>query len=113
MGPKARPGTCSRVRPSSCDVLFVVNIELFISRWKVTVLMFVPSMILQLVNTLGWERTDFSTVDTLGSGAAFLPPELQAKVKSKMKANFVQGYGSTESVRAPLTSAIPERFTSW
>jgi len=83
------------------------------SRWKITFIPLVPSMILQLVNTPEWEKADTSTIDSLASGAAFLPPELHAKLQSKMKAIIIQGYGLSESVRVPLfASAILEGFIS-
>ena len=70
-------------------------------------------MILQLANTPEWEKADTSTIDTLASGAAFLPPELRAKLQSKMNAIIIQGYGLSESVRVPpFASVIPEGFTS-
>ena len=84
------------------------------SRWKVTLVPLVPSMALQLVNTPEWEKTDTSTVETVGCGTAVLPPELNAKITSKVKRTVIQGYGLSESVRfPPFASAIPKRFTSW
>lgn len=75
-------------------------------------MLLVPSMILQLVKTPEWGKTDVSSVESLASGAAFLPQELHVRLLSKMNATFFQGYGSSESVRAsPFASAILERFT--
>jgi len=41
---------------------------------------------------------------TCGSELLTLPPELQAKVKSKVRATLFQGYGLSESVGFPLCS---------
>jgi acyl-CoA synthetase (AMP-forming)/AMP-acid ligase II len=71
-------------------------------------------MIHQLVTSPEWEKANCSSIDTIGSGAAFLPPELRAKFQSKLKSTLYQGYGSTEAVRILLfTSKIQERFTRW
>ncbi|KAF9648196.1 acetyl-CoA synthetase-like protein [Thelephora ganbajun] len=68
-----------------------------IPKWKITMVPLVPSMILQLVDSPEWEKTDTSSVETAASGAAFLPPELRAKFQSKVKSALFQGYGSSES----------------
>ena len=71
-------------------------------------------MALQLVNTPEWEKTDMSTVETVACGSALLPPELNAKIASKVKRTVTQGYGLSECVRVPpFASATLERFTSW
>jgi len=59
-------------------------------------------MIHQLVNSPEWAKADTSSVETAGSGAAFLPPELQTKFQSKIGSTFFQGYGSSEAVRVHL-----------
>ena len=72
-----------------------------------------PSMIFQLVNTPEWEKADTSSVETIGCGAASLPPDLRARFQSKMNAVFLQGYGSSEAVRVPSPfPTIPEKYTS-
>jgi len=103
MGRKARSEAYSKVSPSTrlCGVFSVANITLSMPRWRVTGIPLVPSMILQLVDSPEWAKTDTSSVETAGSGAAFLPPELRAKFQSKVKSNFMQGYGSSEAVRVP------------
>ena len=74
----------------------------------------VPSMIHQLVNSPEWEKTDTSSIETIGSGAAFLPPELHARFLSKLESTILQGYGSSEAVRIhPFGSVILERFTRY
>ena len=59
----------------------------------------VPSMIHQLVNSPEWQKTDTSSIETIRSGAAFLPPELHVRLISKLESTVFQGYGSSEAVR--------------
>ena len=103
MGRETRSEAYSKVRPSTrlCGVLPVAKITLSMPRWKITVIPLVPSMIFQLVNSPEWAKADTSSIETTGSGAAFLPPELRAKFQSKVKSAFGQGYGSSEAVRVP------------
>ena len=84
-----------------CDALSVANTVLSTPRWKVTGIPLVPSMIHQLVNSPEWEKTDTSSIKITKSAAAFLPPELLAKFRSKLGSTPYQSYGSSESVRAP------------
>ena len=87
--------------------LLLLNIPLSMSRWKVKSIPLVPSMALRLVNTPEWEKTDTSTVETVACGSALLPPELNAKIASKVKRTVTQGYGLSECVRVPpFASAI-------
>jgi len=103
MGCEARSEAYSKVRPSTQlhGVLSVANTVLSMSRWKVTMVPLVPSMIFQLVNSPEWEKADTSSIETATSGAAFLPPELFAKFQSKVKSTMIQGYGSSEAVCVP------------
>jgi len=50
---------------------------------------------------------DTSTIEAIGSASAFLPPELNAKITSKVKATVVQGYGMSECTLA-ITTAMQE-----
>lgn len=68
-----------------------------IPKWKVTFLPLVPSMILQLVNSPEWATTDTSTIEGTATGAAFLPPELNAKFHSKLNSTLFHGFGSSET----------------
>ena len=73
-----------------------------------------PSIIHELANSPQWEETDTSSVETTGSGAAFLSQELLTKFQSKLGSTLLQGYGSSESVRVILfASTILERFTRY
>ena len=114
MGREGCSETYSKVRPSArlCDALPVTNTAFSTSRWKVTMLPLVPSMILQLVNSPELEKTDTSSIETLGSGGAFLPPELHARFKSKLESTLIQGYGVSEAVCVhPFGSVILEIST--
>lgn len=50
------------------------------ARYKVSALGLIPSVVHQLVNHPGIENVDFSSVQLMGSGAAYLPPELGDKM---------------------------------
>lgn len=62
-------------------------------RYKISFLALIPSIVHQLVNYPGIEKVDFSSVTTVGSGAAYLPPELGAKMSSLIPqdSKFVDG----------------------
>lgn len=47
------------------------------------------------------EKTDFSSLMVMNSGAAYLPPDLSAKMSKLVPAevNFIEGYGMSEAVR--------------
>lgn len=53
-----------------------------------------------MVNHPGIEKADFSSVISMGSGAAYLPPELAEKMSSLMpkETTFSEGYGMSEAV---------------
>ena len=53
----------------------------------------IPSIVHQLVHHPGIEKIDFSSVTTIASGAAYLPPELGAKFHSLVprESKFVDG----------------------
>jgi hypothetical protein len=53
----------------------------------------IPSIVHQLINYPGIEKVDFSSITTIGSGAAYLPPELGAKMSSLVprESKFVDG----------------------
>ena len=63
------------------------------NRYKITMLALIPSIVHQLVHHPGIEKIDFSSVTTIASGAAYLPPELGAKFHSLVprESKFVDG----------------------
>ena len=62
-------------------------------RYKISLLALIPSIVHQLVNYPGIEKVDFSSITTIGSGAAYLPPELGAKMSSLIpqESKFIDG----------------------
>ncbi|KAG6901502.1 hypothetical protein C0995_011052 [Termitomyces sp. Mi166 len=80
-----------------------------IPKYRITALYMIPSVIHQLVNYPGIEKVDFSSVHTVGSGAAYLPPEMATKLLSYIGtgANFTEGYGMSECTIAALTRPQP------
>ncbi|KAF8707287.1 hypothetical protein AX14_013661 [Amanita brunnescens Koide BX004] len=73
-----------------------------IPKYKISHLTLVPSTIHQLVHHPKTSKTDFSSVVSVASGAAYLPPELKAQFNAlaPSQARFVEGYGMSESVSA-------------
>lgn len=64
-----------------------------IIRYKITHLTFVPSVVHQLVHHPKASKTDFSSIIAIGSGAAYLPPDLKDKLNALAPAQttFVEG----------------------
>jgi acyl-CoA synthetase (AMP-forming)/AMP-acid ligase II len=63
------------------------------TRYKVTTLTLIPSVVHQMVNHPDIEKADFSGVLSLVSGAAYLPPEFAEKISSLMPRETVFGEG--------------------
>lgn len=74
------------------------------TRYKVSSLPLIPSVVHQLANYPGIENVDFSSVITMNSGAAYLPPELGKKLTRLVKADLdmMEGYGMSEAVRLTM-----------
>ena len=72
--------------------LFPIHLYLF-HRYRITVLFMIPSVVHQLVNYPDIDKVDLSSVQTLGSGAAYLPPDIAQKLLSYAPAgaSFVEG----------------------
>ncbi|KAF8157900.1 hypothetical protein B0H34DRAFT_706636 [Crassisporium funariophilum] len=103
-------GYCFRaaLAPSTLVLLskWDINVALkAIPKYKISVLGLIPSVVHQLVNHPGIEKVDFSSVLLLGSGAAYLPPELGEKMAKLIpkEANFTEGYGMSEATIAAIT----------
>jgi len=83
-----------------------------IPKYKVSFLALIPSIVHQLVNYPGIEKVDFSSVSTVGSGAAYLPPEMGSKLSSLVPRDikFIDGYGMSEvtfaAVMQPLSGML-------
>ncbi|KAJ6553184.1 hypothetical protein B0H19DRAFT_1155868 [Mycena capillaripes] len=79
-----------------------------IAKYRATHLTLIPSAIHQLVNHPDTKATDLSSVVSVSSGAAYLPPELATQMKAFLKTNtdIGQGYGLSECTISALMSPI-------
>ncbi|KAF9046143.1 amp dependent CoA ligase [Panaeolus papilionaceus] len=79
-----------------------------IPQYKVSSLTLIPSVVHQLVNYPAIEKIDFSSVQFMGSGAAYLPPELGAKMAKLLpsEAHVTEGYGMSECTIAAITQPM-------
>ena len=73
-----------------------VQILELIAREGVTTFFGVPTMFQMLLDSPGFEATDFSSVRFLVSGGAALPRELMEAYREKKKIRIWEGYGLTE-----------------
>ncbi|KAF8707285.1 hypothetical protein AX14_013661 [Amanita brunnescens Koide BX004] len=81
-----------------------------IPKYKISHLTLVPSTIHQLVHHPKTSKTDFSSVVSVASGAAYLPPELKAQFNAlaPSQARFVEGYGMSESTLTALYQPVKD-----
>ncbi|RDB14659.1 putative 4-coumarate--CoA ligase 1 [Hypsizygus marmoreus] len=98
--------------PTTFVILNQWNIEValkIIPKYRITGIALIPSVVHQLVNHPGIEKVDFSSLQQLGSGAAYLPQELAAKLTALLpqEANFTEGYGMSEATIAAITQPFP------
>ncbi|KAL0061959.1 hypothetical protein AAF712_011243 [Marasmius tenuissimus] len=97
--------------PSTVVILAKWNAEValrVIPKYRITTLNLIPSVVHQLVNHPRLPKTDLSSVTSVGSGAAYLPPELAARFSAFTKnAQFGEGYGLSECTIAALTQPYP------
>ena len=82
-------------------------------RYRITNLPLVPSLMHQMVNHPDFTRTDFSSLKSVTTGAAYTPPELFETFKKYVKnvANIYEGYGVSEMVRILHVSLSPSVLT--
>ncbi|KAG5729577.1 putative 4-coumarate--CoA ligase 1 [Termitomyces sp. T112] len=98
--------------PTTLVILSQWNLKVAIesiSKYRITTLFLIPSVVHQLVNYPGIEKADLSSVQSLGSGAAYLPPDIAQKLLdlAPAGATFVEGYGMSECTIAALTRPVP------
>ncbi|KAJ7738346.1 hypothetical protein B0H16DRAFT_1570530 [Mycena metata] len=76
-----------------------------VAKYRATHLTLVPSLVHQLVISPDTKKADLSSVLAVGSGAAYLPPELANRMSTHLKtvAEVSQGYGLSEGTIAALT----------
>jgi acyl-CoA synthetase (AMP-forming)/AMP-acid ligase II len=60
----------------------MTDMSMSFSRYKISLLLLVPSIMHQLVNHPNIQNVDFSSVQVIASGAAYLPPDLAGKITS-------------------------------
>ncbi|KAG2009620.1 AMP dependent CoA ligase [Coprinopsis cinerea AmutBmut pab1-1] len=87
-----------------------INVALkAIPKYKVSVIALIPSIVHQLVHHPDIEKVDLSSVTSLGSGAAYLPPELAEKLSRLLpkQSHFSEGYGMSECTIAAITQPYP------
>ncbi|KAG6810648.1 hypothetical protein H0H92_010911 [Tricholoma furcatifolium] len=98
--------------PMTFVILSQWNIKValeIIPKYRVTAMALVPSIIHQIVNYPGIEKVDFSSIQSMGSGAAYLPPDLAAKLTTFVPktSTFAEGYGMSECTIAALVQPFP------
>ncbi|KAF8687119.1 hypothetical protein AX14_003697 [Amanita brunnescens Koide BX004] len=103
----------SLLAPMTLVIMPSWNLDLalaFIPKYKITHLTFVPSVVHQLVHHPKASKTDFSSVIAIGSGAAYLPPDLKDKLNALAPAQttFVEGYGMSECTLTALYRPVNE-----
>jgi fatty-acyl-CoA synthase len=64
---------------------------------KVTITNMIPTMLNMLVNTLGVDTYDFSSLRALLSGGAPIAPEVVRKIMETFRCDYIQTYGMTET----------------
>ncbi|KZS92177.1 amp dependent CoA ligase [Sistotremastrum niveocremeum HHB9708] len=96
--------------PSTIVVLpkWDVNLAIdTIQKYKINSLPIVPSMIHSLVHSDRFSKADFSSVIGFGSGAAYLPPALAQRLKSKVTtARLATGYGLSEGTISAIQTPV-------
>ncbi|KDR83116.1 hypothetical protein GALMADRAFT_238939 [Galerina marginata CBS 339.88] len=97
--------------PSTLVILpkWDINVALdAIPRYKISGLTLIPSVVHQLVHHPGIEKADFSSVLTMNSGAAYLPPELGDRMSKLVpgEAIFTEGYGMSEGTIAAISHPL-------
>ncbi len=84
-----------------------VEILRLIAAQRITKVLFVPAVILFLLQTPSCAETDFSSLELVVYGASPIPLDLQQKAMAIMKCDFMQVYGLTE-VTGAITLLPPE-----
>ncbi|THV04982.1 acetyl-CoA synthetase-like protein [Dendrothele bispora CBS 962.96] len=102
----------SCLSPSTFVLLSNWNVDLAlkaIPKYHVTNIPLIPSVIHQIVNHPRIAQADLSSLMHVGSGAAYLPPELAAQLSKLMPkdTSITEGYGMSECTIAALTQLLP------
>ncbi|MBX9787646.1 MAG: long-chain-fatty-acid--CoA ligase [Pirellulales bacterium] len=76
-----------------------------VERYRVSLLLAIPTMINMLLNHPDFKKRDLSSVRKVSYGAAPIPLALLRQALAELKCEFIQGYGMTEL--SPLCSMLP------
>lgn len=92
------------------------NLALYlIPKYRVTTLPSVPPIIQQLSNSPDLTKTDMSSVISIASGAAYLPPVLAQKVSQQLggAVKVVHGYGLSEVTISAINMTVEGQLGRW
>ncbi|KIK61693.1 hypothetical protein GYMLUDRAFT_42715 [Collybiopsis luxurians FD-317 M1] len=101
----------SLLAPSTYIIMPKWNIDAAlraIPKYRVTNLALIPSVVHQLVNHPRISSIDLSSVRHVGSGAAYLPPQLSSRMKAltPKDSTITEGYGMSECTIAALAQVL-------
>ncbi|KAF8830832.1 hypothetical protein HHX47_DHR2001024 [Lentinula edodes] len=101
----------SLLTPSTIAIMPKWNINAAlkaIPKYRVTNLPLIPSLVHQLLNHPRISSVDLSSIATVSSGAAYLPPPFAAKLKglTPKESLVAEGYGMSECTISALTQII-------
>jgi acyl-CoA synthetase (AMP-forming)/AMP-acid ligase II len=84
-----------------------------ISKYRVSHLSLIPSVVHQIVNYPNVEQYDFSAVVFAGCGAAHLPAELSARMQKLLPTGLTvtEGYGMSEVTMTAMSEPVPGMFS--
>lgn len=78
-----------------------------ISCWKVTHWTNIPTMVIDLLGSLNFERYDLSSLVYIGGGGAAMPQAVAQRLLDQFGLRYVEGYGLTETA-APSHTNPPD-----
>jgi len=83
-----------------------------IPKYHVTTFLMVPSMAHQLATSPKLAKADLNGLLSVGSGAAYLPPELRERLSARIPGlvAFNEGYGMSECTNAAIVMPFPRVF---
>jgi acyl-CoA synthetase (AMP-forming)/AMP-acid ligase II len=81
-------------------------------RYYITAILLVPSLVHQFVHHPRFKTADMSSVTMIGSGAAYLPPQLADQICARFKdvPRVSEGASSAYRVLTPITTANLHRL---
>ncbi|KAG2125631.1 hypothetical protein BD769DRAFT_1668897 [Suillus cothurnatus] len=98
--------------PSTTVMLPKWDIDIFfdnIPKYHITTMILVPSLVHQLVHHPRFKTTDMKSVKAVGSGGAYLPPQLADQICARFPdmPRVAEGYGMSEFTIAIAMKPIP------